>query len=384
MPYHATTNAVVFDEGLGYFLVKSLTHGQKAQSYITRSLDSGELSVRKKLIADYVNLVPHSDIKFANLVHSDIAPVLIDSTEYIHVKDALYFRFCNGGDLRQVTDLYAKKEESIPEDFIWHWLKTACSHVVSLHYPIDYRATVDPLIHRDIWQGNFFLDWPNPIPEPTPLPQILLGDFGSAQYASEGDVGRGPTGIGNDIYSIAFVLLVLLLGKPLAFAGNNVQQDQVRDLISDIYSDEIKDVAVELSAHVVGTRFRVRDEQILNWTEPDTLALARKLTELGSQMLQMLAEEGSPSDLRWTKPKVDDLPLFFDDISSLDAWCCANNEGKPLTGNWHLVPIQKHTLRILRRSSRLNRRQYQRSVKRTRDDQEEEEEEERQFKRLRC
>ncbi|KUJ22660.1 uncharacterized protein LY89DRAFT_728779 [Mollisia scopiformis] len=345
MVRHATTNAVIFDEGLGFFLVKALTHGQKAQS----------------------------DIKFANIVHPTIAPELIYTTQYLHVKDALYFKFCNGGDLRQVIDLYVKKEENVPEDFIWHWLKTACSHVASLHYPLDHRDAVDPLIHRDIWQGNFFLDWPNPIPDPAPLPQILLGDFGSAQYVSDGDVGRGPTGIGNDIYSIAFVLLVLLLGKPLAFAGDNVQQDEVRDLIPDMYSDEIKDVAVELSEHVVGTRFRVRDAQIVNWSEPDTLDLARDLIALGDRMLARFAEDGPPTDLSWTKPEVSDLPLFFADAASLDEWCVVNNEDRPLEGRYFLVPIQQDSLRILRRSDRLNPGQYRRPVKRSRDDEEQEE-----------
>jgi hypothetical protein len=124
MPYHATTKAVVFDEGLGYFLVKALTHRQRAQSYIARSLDDGQLYTRKKLTADYVNLVPHSDIKLAKIVHPQITLELVYSTQYTHVKDALYFKFCNGGDLRQVIDLYAEKWETIPEDFIWHWLKT--------------------------------------------------------------------------------------------------------------------------------------------------------------------------------------------------------------------------------------------------------------------
>ncbi|KAE9367054.1 kinase-like protein [Stipitochalara longipes BDJ] len=348
------SNGVVFDEGQGYFLVKALTHGQKAQSYITRSLEDGQLYARKKLIADYLNLVPHSDIKFAELVHPTIAPQLMDSTQYTHVKDALYFRFCNGGDLRQVIDLYTKKGETVPEDFIWYWLKTAYSHIASLHYPVDYREVVDPLIHRDIWQGNFFLDWPNSIPEPAPFPQILLGDFGSAQYVSDGDVGRGPTGVGNDIYSIAFVLLVLLLGKPLAFARNNVQQDEVWGLIPALYSDEMKSVAAELT---------------------------RKLIALGEEMLQRFTEGGkAASDLRWTIPEVSNLPLFFDDAASLDEWCRKNNEARPLTGKWHLVPVQKDTLHILRRSNRLNRGQYQRATKRA---QEDEGKEGRQTKRLR-
>jgi hypothetical protein len=66
---------------------------------------------------------------------------------------------------------------------------------------VDYREAVDPLIHRDIWQGNSFFDWSNPIPEPAPFPEILLGDFDSAQYESDRDIGRVPTGIGNVIYS---------------------------------------------------------------------------------------------------------------------------------------------------------------------------------------
>jgi hypothetical protein len=83
-------------------------------------------------------------------------------------------------------------------------------------------------------------------------------------------------------------------------------------------------------------------------------------------MLQRFTEEGNPpSDLRWTKPEVSDLPIFFNDAASLDEWCRANNEVRPLTCKWHLVPIQKDTLRLLRRSNRLNPGQYQRPVKRT-------------------
>jgi len=241
--------------------------------------------------------------------------------------------------LRQLIDLYVKAGELIPEKFIWHFLKSACEHIAALHYPVDFRAQVDPLIHRDIWQGNFFLQWETPEAR---LPEILLGDFGAAQYVSEGDVGRGPTGIGNDIYSIAFVLLVLLLGKPLAFAGNDVQQSKIRALIPDIYSEELKSVAVEMSRHVVGTRFRVSDEQIVGWTVPDTLELASGITALAADKFA----QGEAPDLRWTKPTVSDRPLFFEDEEELERWCEVNNQGRRLSGNWKLVPVQRDTLTL--------------------------------------
>jgi hypothetical protein len=240
--------------------------------------------------------------------------------------------------LRQLIDLYVKAGEYIPEKFIWHFLKSACEHIAALHYPVDFRAHVDPLIHRDIWQGNFFLQWT----DEAKLPEILLGDFGAAQYVSEGDVGRGPTGIGNDIYSIAFVLLVLILGKPVAFAGKDVQQSKVRTLIPDVYSEELKDVAVEMSRHVVGTRFRVSDEQILNWGVPNTLELASNITALAAEKLG----QGEEPDLRWTKPPVSDTPLFFEDEEELDEWCETNNQGRRLSGKWKLVPVQRDTLML--------------------------------------
>jgi hypothetical protein len=97
--------------------------------------------------------------------------------------------------------------------------------------------------------------------------------------------------------------------------------------------------------------------------------------------LQRFAGEGRPaSDLRWTKPEVSDQPLFFDDAAALDEWCRTDNEARPLTGKWHLVPVQKGTLRLLRRSNRLHRGQYQRPAKRG---QEDDGEEGHQAKRLR-
>lgn len=74
-------------------------------------------------------------------------------------------------------------------------------------------------------------------------------------------------GFGKDIYSIDFVLLVMLLGKPLCFSGKNFQQDQVGDLTPASYSDKLEGVAVALSTHVVCTKFKAYDEQIVNWSE---------------------------------------------------------------------------------------------------------------------
>lgn len=277
------------------------------------------------------------------------------------------------------TDKYVGRKESIPEQFIWHWVALASSHVANLHYPVDFRAEVDPLIHRDIWQGSFFINWESPMPSPAQMPDILLGDFGSAQYVSDGDMGRGPTGIANDIYSIAYILLVMLFGKPLCFAGgDDVQRDQVEDLIPDIYSDEIKTLAVDLSAHVVGTRWTIRRQQIVNWTGPDTVKLALRVIGDAKAVLE---RDNFVPDLRWTKPEVSTLPAFFENPAALDDWCRVNNHGRELSGRWHLISFNRDTLQPLRRSPRLNPGLYQAGKKRSLNF--DSEEEERQSKRLR-
>lgn len=86
-------------------------------------------------------------------------------------------------------------------------------------------------------------------------------------------------------------------------------------------------------------------------------------------------------DLRWKKPEVSRLPVFFDDVAALDEWCRVNNQGRELSGGWHLVPFNRSTLQPLCRSPRLNSGLYQSDKRRLSNF--DSEEEERQPKRLR-
>lgn len=341
MVHPKTTHALLFEEGDGYLLVRALQHGQKARSYVVRSLADGQLYVRKKLEADMVHMFPHNDIKFANHLPANDAPPMVHHTEYHHVADALIFKYCNGGDLRQLIDLHVARGETVPEDFVWHFLSRWCAIFTTLHYGLrrDGRR-FDPLIHRDAWQGNFFLNWPTP---PTEFPEILLGDWGSAQYVSDGDKGRGPTSVGNDVHSFAYVVLTLCLGKPLYTFGK-VRQDEVLNLLPAQYSKELKNVAVELSALLVDGW-----PDFANWTGPDTAVLAQELIPVAEKMLKMPF-----SDLRWTIPQVTNQPALFDNEAALKEWCRLNNDDRNLTGKWSLVEVEKDTFRILRRPGRLN------------------------------
>lgn len=152
----------------------------------------------------------------------------------------------------------------------------------------------------------------------------------------------------------------MLLGKPIAFAGPPNTQEDAMSLIFDCYSEELKKVAAELSVHVIGTRFAPQTEDIMNWevAGPDTLEMARKLIPLADEQLQRCAEESGIPDLTWTRSQVSDVPVFFEGDAAVDAWCRTNNLGLDLTGCWELVSVEKETLRLLRRSKRLNPGQW--------------------------
>lgn len=54
-------------------------------------------------------------------------------------------------------------------------------------------------------------------------------------------------------------------------------------------------------------------------------------------------------DVRWTNPEVTDQPLFIEDAAAFDERCAMNNEARLMTGQEHVIPVEKDKSRILRR-----------------------------------
>ncbi len=92
-----TSNAILFEEGDDYFLVRALSHCYQAQLSLSRSIPDRALYVRKKLGDSMTSSYPLGDIKFANILKATDVLVLIEKTGYCNLDDSLIIYFCNGG-----------------------------------------------------------------------------------------------------------------------------------------------------------------------------------------------------------------------------------------------------------------------------------------------
>jgi hypothetical protein len=63
---------------------------------------------------------------------------------------------------------------------------------------------------------------------------------------------------------------------------------------------------------------------------------------------------------------VTDQPPFIGDAAAFGERCATNNEARFLTGKWHVVPFDKNTFCLLRRSLHLNSRKYEPQMTRAR------------------
>lgn len=130
-----------------------------------------------------------------------------------------WLEYCDGGDLKQLINIYRDHDALIPELFIWKCFQQIAEAIEFLHRGFDNnRGNPERLgvVHRDIKPENIFMR----LQEYPEYPDVVLGDFGAATYdfASYEPAGtyayqppeiprKSPKG---DVYSLGVVIHELI------------------------------------------------------------------------------------------------------------------------------------------------------------------------------
>ena len=174
-------NAIYFPDGAGYLLVKvlqSINDCSRIESNVmlVRSMEDNKLYIRKTvaLTARSVSGIPN-EIEYQPSFH--LIPRVKDVTKHMDKLSgeyywAIYMEYCNAGDLRGLSEIYATKDHGqIPEPLIWKFIADMIQILIFLR---DQE-----ICHKDIYPQNVYMrydleDLGNPWPD------FVLGDFGWA------------------------------------------------------------------------------------------------------------------------------------------------------------------------------------------------------------
>lgn len=328
MTKHAPGFAIRFKEGAGYVLVKALRNGTHSQVSLVRSIADDRLYVRKKQFPNYV--YESNDARFANVLPTSYSPRLVERIKYHDGSDALYFEFCNGGDLGHLIECYRARAEPIPEEFIWYLFGQMTSLVAYLRYGLIQDQEIpkgwDPIHHRDLYQGNFLLHWPDFPATRSRFPDLLICDWGHSLYHSQGlEKGESPEG---DFFSSFKVLFCLCLGRQTPHNASEPIIDTVETLP---YSKDLKQLLIELEPLAIYS-------VAANGFSPE---MAKRYITLSESKLTELADSNHGCSLRydWTRPDFQDQPFFFGSKIDYIKWLREQNKGKQLSGYWCFTEI---------------------------------------------
>lgn len=182
--------------------MQKFTGGQNGVTLLVKSLVDGKLYVRKQFKEDS-SLIPAEVSVYDHIPQAIAVPQLIfgyrcgkyrqlsgTSSRSSYDIWTLYFNYCNGGNLGMLLDRLRDGRSSISEVFIWHFLAELSRTVAGFHLPIAENPDGLAVIHGDLHAGNVYLHWPSP---DTILPNILVGDFGSAEMVSHDDSAMQPS-----------------------------------------------------------------------------------------------------------------------------------------------------------------------------------------------
>jgi hypothetical protein len=174
-------NAVFFDEGDGYLLVKRVGTANN-QTMIVRNIQNGRLYFRKRIHGDgndrefYFTRQLDAHLAMSHIVH----PEWYGPNSNITNDCAFIFSYCNGGSLQTLLNDYRRERRVIPEVFVWHAIKQLITAVAYMHTgwqrgmenPPD---NMRPIAHKGLSADNILLNYATPWPKC--LPDLLIGDF---------------------------------------------------------------------------------------------------------------------------------------------------------------------------------------------------------------
>jgi hypothetical protein len=205
--------AVRFPEGQGYLFLRSILVGAQSDASLVIGEKDGKTYIRKARKDDGKgNFLPNMEIAFAKKLRSS---GVVPKVHYIneetvgnnHANSAI-FEYCNGRDL----ETYCKDHATDPniEILIWHVIAEMVKIIAYLQTGVliggaqmeatkkekkrkrgelEVQRGWEPISHRDYNMGNILLSFPIPKDGGNgtnlPLPTVLLGDFGLAEYTSE-------------------------------------------------------------------------------------------------------------------------------------------------------------------------------------------------------
>ncbi|KAK8136697.1 hypothetical protein PG984_004637 [Apiospora sp. TS-2023a] len=254
---------------------------------------------------------------FPHLVHwqklgSDDSPVW-----------SLYYKFCNGGDLRQIEALHIKKGIRVPEHFIWNVAEQLGGALAWINFgrPRGADSTADQpdwrrVTHRDFHMNNMWVHYPYSQKGRPPkkgeranaFPDIIAGDFGESHI----DAWQDIYGMGECLRRLAITDY-----SEDELDRTNIDDYSIRALIADAdgqggpgYSDSLVDMLEGFEWKQDGNDILlVADERDdgshgydglpdISWVVDKMLPLARdKVAELADA-----APDYASLDMSWTKP----------------------------------------------------------------------------------
>ncbi|KAJ9650134.1 hypothetical protein H2198_010550 [Neophaeococcomyces mojaviensis] len=178
----ASLQAVFFDEGPGFFLIRVLGQGVTGSACLVRSSQDGELYVRKEELSPLEQhrspKIPATEIKNALLVKS--IPGVAKVKGWVNYQDnkngrvfpVSYWSYCNAGTLHTVITEAEKTGRYIPETWVCEWFSDMLSIILNIHQK--------GLTHNDGHEKNWFMHRS----QNCETPLITLGDFGHSTISA--------------------------------------------------------------------------------------------------------------------------------------------------------------------------------------------------------
>ena len=171
--------AVVIKSGTGMLAIRKRLNPMKSKDSM-----GDEVSMMKKL-AHHPNIVQIYDF--------------VPASEETAHKDEIYMEYCKTivrgeeiNTIHEISQMYMRKRETIPELFLWHLFEGMLRAIVFMHFGIRNEADEpnpewEAIFHNDMYSVNIFLSSgkkTKTMEVKAEYPRVVVGDFGQANTAS--------------------------------------------------------------------------------------------------------------------------------------------------------------------------------------------------------